>query len=209
MIPHQQAGTCQLPLHSVKANTIKLASLIIIDEISMLHHYDFGALDNYLRQLMENQNNIFGGKLILASGDFRQMLPVIPNGTQAAITHACVKQSQLWTQVITLHLVQNMRIARLLQNCTIQQDQECLITFDQWLKNIGQGTIPTMYEDIISLDPTIVSQTPDDVINFVYQDFSINTSNASYFKDRALLASTKEFVNLINGQLLKKLMNHL
>jgi len=123
------------------------------------------------------------------SGDFCQILPVIPNGTHASITQACVKASQLWTQLTTLHLTQNMCITKVLQQYNSEHDQQHLLEFDQWLKQIGEGTAPGIFDNIIKLDSTIVASTPDDVINFVYNDFQLNLDNSAYFKEFVLLAS--------------------
>ena len=45
----------------------------------MLHHFNIDALDQFLRVLMGNET-IFGEKLLVICGDFRQILPVIPGG---------------------------------------------------------------------------------------------------------------------------------
>jgi len=45
----------------------------------MLYCHNLEALDQYLKELMDN-THIFGGKLVINAGDFRQTLPVIPNG---------------------------------------------------------------------------------------------------------------------------------
>ena len=44
-------------------------------------------------------------------GDFRQILPVVPRGTNGNIvTTACVKKSYLWDHVVAKHLHTNMRV---------------------------------------------------------------------------------------------------
>ena len=45
----------------------------------MSHRHLFDALDRILRDIMET-DNLFGGKVLLLAGDFRQILPVVRLG---------------------------------------------------------------------------------------------------------------------------------
>ena len=67
----------------------------------MLHHFNIDTLDRFLCFLMGNET-IFGGKLLVICGDFRQILPVIPGGNVLKIVQACLKASNLWQYVTTL-----------------------------------------------------------------------------------------------------------
>ena len=51
------------------------ADLIIIDEASSMQKDALRCIDKLLRDLMETEE-LFGGKVILLGGDFRQTLPV-------------------------------------------------------------------------------------------------------------------------------------
>jgi ATP-dependent DNA helicase PIF1 len=46
------------------------------------HKYSLEALNRTLKYI-KNNNKLFGGPLLLLSGDFRQTLPVIPHSTYA------------------------------------------------------------------------------------------------------------------------------
>ena len=52
----------------------------------------------------------FGGKVFIASGDWRQILPVVRRGTRASIIGSCLKRSYLWNEFKVLHLTINMRV---------------------------------------------------------------------------------------------------
>ncbi|GBP39752.1 hypothetical protein EVAR_23078_1 [Eumeta japonica] len=73
----------------------------------MAHKKSLEALDRTLKDLRDNQN-FFGGIMILLSGDIRQTLPVIPRSTVADELNACLKSSNLWQYVKTLHLTTNI-----------------------------------------------------------------------------------------------------
>ena len=52
---------------------------MIIDEGSSISKFALNAIDEVLRRLMK-KNEIFGGKIILLGGDFRQTANVIMRG---------------------------------------------------------------------------------------------------------------------------------
>ncbi|XP_076062436.1 uncharacterized protein LOC143037768 [Oratosquilla oratoria] len=112
---------------SPESEKIKKASLIIIDEASMLSGNALRVINNLLKEIMNSQRP-FGGKVFLLGGDFRQTAPVIPRASDAAITESSIKQSNLWRFVTKVSLTENMRI---------EGQQE----FNRWLIAIGNGTI--------------------------------------------------------------------
>ncbi|MCO5609362.1 hypothetical protein L7F22_063588 [Adiantum nelumboides] len=58
-----------------EAEVVRLASLIIWDETPMTNRYAFEALDRTMRDIMQS-DSVFGGKVILFGGDFRQNMRV-------------------------------------------------------------------------------------------------------------------------------------
>jgi len=97
------------------AELIEKIDLIIWDEAPMTHRYAFKALDKTLRDLMsmektEAKDQHFGGKTVLLGGDFRQTLPVIPQGSRADTILASIKQSYLWDSCKVYSLKQNLRL---------------------------------------------------------------------------------------------------
>lgn len=92
---------CNIAKNSAMAKILQVCKLIVWDECTMAHKRSLKALDKTLKDLRDNQN-IFGGAMILLSGDFRQTLPVIPRSTVADELNACLKASNLWRYVKTL-----------------------------------------------------------------------------------------------------------
>jgi hypothetical protein len=57
--------------------------LIIWDEAPMINKYAFEAVNRCLQDIMRevdprNADLLFGGKIVVFGGDFRQILPVVP-----------------------------------------------------------------------------------------------------------------------------------
>ncbi|CAF4928439.1 unnamed protein product [Pieris macdunnoughi] len=83
---------CNIAKNSAMAKILQVCKLIVWDECTMAHKRSLEALDTTLKDLRDNQN-IFGGAMILLSGDFHQTLPVIPRSTVADELNACLKSS--------------------------------------------------------------------------------------------------------------------
>ena len=121
---------CNINANSPLADLIRKAKLIIVDECSMQHRYHMEALDRTLRDIT-SQNDPFGGKIIILSGDFRQCLPIIPGAQQAAIVGSAINRSPLWTKFVVKRLTQNMRL--------LSSGDPKIIDYDQWTLQVGNG----------------------------------------------------------------------
>lgn len=73
---------CNIKKHSGMAEVLRKCKIIIWDECTMAHKHSLEALDRSLKDIKDN-TRLFGGALLLLSGDFRQTLPVIPRATYA------------------------------------------------------------------------------------------------------------------------------
>jgi len=108
------------------------AKLVVIDEVTMLLSVHLDIIDRLLRTIMGachvalqvslsrlgpcsnkfllpfppagTPHTPFGGKVFLASGDFRQLPPVVRPGGRTQIGYACVKASPLWASFHGLRL---------------------------------------------------------------------------------------------------------
>ncbi|KAH1203302.1 ATP-dependent DNA helicase PIF4 [Glycine max] len=113
MVPIFEDSTCNILQGSQLAELLNQTNLIIWDEAPMAHKFCFEALDQTLRDIIKekkNPNKIFGGKVIVFGGDFRQILPVIPRGSRSDIINATINSSYLWPSCEVLTLTKNMRI---------------------------------------------------------------------------------------------------
>ena len=74
---------------------------------------------------------------VILGGDFRQILPVVPNGTKENIIDVTINNSYLWPYFRMLTLIENMRLKR--NNYSIEEQIE-ITNFSEWILNIGDGT---------------------------------------------------------------------
>ncbi|GFV15904.1 ATP-dependent DNA helicase [Trichonephila clavipes] len=86
-LQNTEAPTCNISKNSGMEKVLQTCQIIIWDECTMSHKKALEALDRTLRDFRGNRR-IFGGALILLSGDFRQTLPIIPRSTPTDELHA-------------------------------------------------------------------------------------------------------------------------
>ena len=86
---------CNINKGSDSAEVLKKAKVIFLDEGTMLNRKGIEALDITLQDI-RNNSAVMGGVTLVVSGDFRQILPVVKNGTRANEVDACFKSSKLW-----------------------------------------------------------------------------------------------------------------
>ncbi|XP_050338325.1 ATP-dependent DNA helicase PIF6-like [Bactrocera neohumeralis] len=163
----------------------------------MTHKKSLEALDRTLKDIRGNAG-IFGGALILLSGDFRQTLPVIPRSTPADEINACLKSSILWRHVQTMTLNINMRVQ-------LNNDPSAY-HFSKQLLDIGNGKIQST-NGFITLPNnccTIV-ESHDELIDRVFPNIVGNIMNHTWLRERAILAPKNVNVNDINFEIQEKL----
>ncbi|XP_022023386.1 ATP-dependent DNA helicase PIF1-like [Helianthus annuus] len=141
----------------------------------MVHKHAFEALDRTMSDVFTDGRSIrsdvpFGGKVFVFGGDFRQILPVIPNGTRQQIVCASLSSSYIWSKCKLLRLTKNMRL-------TIgadSSDMDSIRDFAKWLLDIGEGKLgdDNDGEAIIEIpDDLLITDSSDPIqslIDFVY-----------------------------------------
>ncbi|XP_022032739.1 uncharacterized protein LOC110933844 [Helianthus annuus] len=146
----------------------------------------------------------FGGKVIVFGGDFRQILPVVPNGGRQEIVNASLCSSYLWSKCKLLRLTKNMRLT--IGRST--SDIKDINNFAKWLLDLGEGNVgcPNDGEASIEIPPDLLIKDTSDPISsliyFVSPSILDNYNNHNYFSERAILAPKNEVVHEINDRLL-------
>lgn len=184
-------AVCNIKKNSGMSEVLKQCHIIIWDECTMAHKNAIEALNRTLQDLRDN-NRLFGGALILLSGDFRQTLPIIPRSTYADEINACLKSSSLWRKVKILQLKTNMRVQ--IQNDTSAE------RFAEQLLDIRNGRMPVNENQYITLPSGFcqIRTTKDELINSVFPNIRVNYLNHQWLSQRAILAAKNIDVDAIN-----------
>ncbi|KAG7552894.1 Nucleic acid-binding OB-fold [Arabidopsis thaliana x Arabidopsis arenosa] len=173
-------SVCKIQPKSDLADLIKEASLIIWDEAPMMTKFCFEALDKSFCDIMKNRNNkVFGGKVVVFGGDFRQVLPVIP-GAANNLSPAEAKEIQEFSD--WLLAVGDGRINE---------------------PNDGEAVIDIPHDLLIT-----EAENPVEAITWeIYGDpTKLHTIiDPKFFQKRAILAPKNDDVNTINQYMLEHL----
>ena len=175
---------------------LQMAKLIIWDEAPMVHRFAFEVLDRLLQDVNGNKL-LFGGKVVVLGGDFRQILPVVPKGIEKDVIQASLVNSQLWKSFLKIKLVQNMRAV---------SDP----AFAAYLLNIGNGEAECDAFGRVKLPSNIVLPYKDDVsslrqlIDIVFPDIDAYPEKLNSMINRIILTPKNEHVDHINNLLMER-----
>jgi hypothetical protein len=137
------------------------------------------------------------------SGDFRQVLPVIPRGSHANIISASIKNSYLWEYVEVFRLLENMRVS---DDVAVHPDLGNR-TFVYWLLCLGNNELETIDEDYIKCPDMMVFPLADTraMVVAIYPQLHEGQATNEYLHERAILAPRNKEVSLINVMVLSYL----
>ena len=103
-----------------QATTLRQARLLVLDELATAHCHYLSIIDTLLRDLMGCPEEPFGGKVVIAAGDFRQTTVVVVGGSRDQVVQSSVKAFPLWsafTQCVLTVPVRNASDPDLNQLC--------------------------------------------------------------------------------------------
>ncbi|XP_022019542.1 ATP-dependent DNA helicase pif1-like [Helianthus annuus] len=202
-------SVCHIKPNTEVANLLNEAKLIIWDEAPMVHKHAFEALDRTMKDVLSvfdsrNSELPFGGKAIVFGGDFRQILPVVQNGSRQDIVNASLCSSHIWSSCKVLKLTTNMRLSVGSSSSNIEE----INLFGKWLLEIGEGNVGDSNDGDSNIeipDHLLITDENDPIqalIDFVYPSVLDRFKDRDYFSERAILAPKNEVVHEINDRLL-------
>lgn len=214
-----ETSTCGIPAIGELAELIGAADIIVWDEAPMCHRHVFEAVDRTLKDVLQVPDVLFGGKVFVMGGDFRQILPIVPKGTRGQIVRAALNTSPLWLQVRVYNLHVNMRVLRLRQEDTPDAEARAMEVeeFARFLKDVGDGEELLVYKaigaDSIRIPddmccPSGHDANVEDLIQEVFGDLGIIHDLAGlkrYMTERAILTPKNVDVDTVNELVAERL----
>ncbi|KAG2227435.1 hypothetical protein INT45_007460 [Circinella minor] len=145
----------------------------------------------------------FGGKTVVFGGDFRQVLPVIPNAERPQIVAQCLNQSKdIWRHVVIHRLRTNMRV----QQAASTVDANELRDFPEYLLRVDNGAEPLVLdtEDRVQIPTQMVMPRYNtyDLIAAVFGNLHLPTVNCEFLTSRAILTPKNKDVSILNSLIL-------
>ncbi|OMO88819.1 DNA helicase PIF1, ATP-dependent [Corchorus capsularis] len=205
-----ERSTCQIKKGTQLAKLMKKASLIIWDEAPMIHMHCLEALKKTLSDILfdgsdASTHGLFGGKTLFMGGDFRQILPVIPQGSKTDIVSASICNSSLWQHFRIFTLTTNMRLNR--ENLDphkkkgLQQFAMC------WRSNLvcfrkERAIVTPYYETVDQINQYALNLIPGESVAYLSSDALCKSSGGTV--DNNLVHSPE----LLNSLRLPGIPNH-
>jgi hypothetical protein len=154
--------------------------VIFWDEISMVDYHIAETVDRSLRYLMRN-DQMFGGKIVIFCGDFRQLPPVIKSGKGE------------YSSLLTRDWFLAAQKATFTHNFRLNND----VSYEQLLPKIGDGLL-----DAIQIPEACIVDSLDAAISKVYGDNVTDESNAGCI----MLAYTLQQCAIVNEAVFNKIL---
>ncbi|XP_021757467.1 uncharacterized protein LOC110722506 [Chenopodium quinoa] len=197
-IPIDDEGSlaCDVPKQGSLAALLKETALIIWDEASMAKKQNVESLDLLLQDICGNKV-VFGGKVVVLGGDFRQVLPVVPRKTMNEAVEASIVTSYLWPRFVKFRLTENIRA---------REDPG----YASFLLGLGNGELQQTENAFVELLEHIVQCTDDftDLVAAVtettFPEIGRGCSDSEVFTKRAILTPMNDDVDAINTFMIEK-----
>ncbi|XP_021737552.1 uncharacterized protein LOC110704077 [Chenopodium quinoa] len=151
---------CDVPKQGSLAALLKETTLFILDEASMALKQNIESVDLLLRDLCDPAFP-FGGKVIVFGGDFRQVLPVVPQKTQREAVATSLVNSRIWPWLEKMHLTENIRA---------KEDP----TYASFLLSLGNDFSPDIFRERAILTP--LNDAVDSINAFLIDKFPGETA---------------------------------
>ena len=196
---------------SALAELLRRAKLIIWDEAAMGNKFSLEALDASLKDFMQNDEP-FGGKIVVLGGDYRQTLPIIKGASRAQTLRVTLSNSYLWKEFDHFKLSKNMRVERVRETLLQTPDDNTqsmlqeLSKFADWLLKLGENRLQTDEDGTIELDENTCLEEGCDIdalVEWVYPKINSRVISTEWLASRAILAPYHVDVNEINDHLTK------
>nr|GFB18764.1 hypothetical protein [Tanacetum cinerariifolium] len=178
---------CNIFADSELAELLRMTKLIIWAEAPMVNRQCYETFDRTMRDICRIDpsmtfEQVFGGKVVVFGGDFRQILPIVPNSSRQDVVHATINSSYLWNHCTIIKFTVNMRIGSRSNSSERKEIQD----FADWILNIGNGKIGGNNDGEANVE------FPNDMLILDSDDHI----------ERAILAPTHKLVDMINDRML-------
>ncbi len=187
---------CNLSTTSDVAKELFETTVIVWDEISMTIRYALDAVDTFFKDLMGN-NLPFGGKIFVATGDFRQILPIVKGGTKFDLLNITVKKATVWPLLQKRSLKVNVRL-------TDPND----IAFAQFLLDVGEGKMNDFpgneyFDSYVKIPNECIESTS--LLDRIYGE-TFSSADVDNYSKYGIMTTLNEDVKLLNQQIYDRML---
>ena len=204
---------CDLNPNTCRGKLVLDAKILIFDEVGMLDKAILEMIDKSLQTLCDCTLP-FGGKTVVFSGDFRQILPVVKRGNRASIMGKIAKFVSFWSLVHTYKMKENNGVKRFIREDPTNEN--AYKDHADFLLRVGEGKESVVDDDnlmegSIKIPEQYVLETNGDnedddmknLLKFVYPEIFQDISEVEIDHERAILCPLNKDANQVNEEALK------
>ena len=180
-------SVCNIRKGTARAVKLENTKVIIWDEAVSAERYALEAVEKGLTRFFCKANEemrLFGGLVVVFSGDFRQILPITKGSN---ITPNTIKDTYFWKQVEILRLRRNMRAG----------EQK---GYAEFLIAVGEGA-----RKLVEVPAQCNCSTLDNLVDATFPEFEDKFRDDEYAAKRAILTPTNDAANKINSLMLERI----
>ncbi|XP_021776453.1 ATP-dependent DNA helicase PIF1-like [Chenopodium quinoa] len=189
-IDSEASLACSVPKQGSLAALLRETTSIIWDEASMAKKENIESLDLLLQDLCECKS-LFGGKLVVFGGDFRQVLPIVPRKTQREAVETSIVSSYLWPKLKKFRLTENIRAREDPDYCSF-----LLALGNGELQQAEVGYVPLPQEIVRTI--SVNGDPVKELITSTFPEIGSKSFTTEIFTERAILTPTNDDVDSIN-----------
>jgi hypothetical protein len=127
---------CMFNFRPERKQLLDSTSLFIWDEFPSNHRECFEAVNTSMHGLR--------GKVVLAMGDWKQILPVVSRGDKSEVLDSCMFSSPLWERFDKMALEKNMRLS----SAASDEEAQAKQNYASMIKNLAANENMVHYSDI-------------------------------------------------------------
>lgn len=156
-VPLYSDSSSYIKAQSKEAEYLRNTDVFFWDEATMSPRYALEIADRTLRDITGN-NTLFGEKIMILAGDFRQILPIQLRSTRTENIDLSIKRSLLWRHFKVLNFPINMR--------ALPSETE----FCSFLLQIGDGTLNENGNNVklSHFPPQCIASNESDIVQDTY-----------------------------------------
>ena len=107
-VPLLSDSSSNIAVQSKEGQFLRQTDVFIWDEAPMAPRSALEIIDRTLEGIMNN-DLLFGGKIVILGGDFRQLLPLLPRSIGSEVINLSIKSIILWNVFYKFQSTWNMR----------------------------------------------------------------------------------------------------
>ncbi len=132
------------------------------------------------------------------SGDFRQILPVVPRGSRGMIVLMCFRSSSFYQCVNFLSLIGNMRRQEIENS---PEEDNAVLEYPQFMLKDGEGKLERTTDSLIDLPLAInIVDSATDLVESVFKLLNNNYDDVRWLNSWAILTPTNSRLKNLNEQ---------